>query len=245
MKRLITLLSLVLITGFVYLIGWSPVLTVSSVTIKTSDPKNVSLILGQLESSGLGIDVGDPLARINARAIERSLRDQNWIGEVSFERNWISGEVRLFVREKSPRFILREVGLLSPERQVRFMTESGALFTLPGDLSNEYLGLPAVELRGSDPIDRAAAVDLFDVVDPLFPTNLIVVTPLSTFITESEIKRPGSDQSRSVRITWGGFEDIETKLIVVAELTELKANRMAQRIDVSNPQLPIVSNRQQ
>jgi hypothetical protein len=150
-KRLIALISLALMTALVYLIGWSSVLTVTSVTIKTSDPKNVSLISGQLESSGLGIDIGDPLARINARAIERSLKDQTWIGEVNFERNWISGEVRLFVREKSPRFILRDVGLVSPDREVRFMTESGALFTLPGDLSNEYQGLPAVELRGRNP----------------------------------------------------------------------------------------------
>lgn len=244
MKRIVAIVSALVLGGVVYLIGWSSVLTVSSVTVKTSDPKNVSLIIKELNSSGLGISAGDRLARINSRAIERTLKEEAWIGQVDFRRDWINGEVHLVVKEKVPRFMVREIGVISPEIGERFMTENGVIFQLPGDLANEYQNLPKIELRGSDPQDRAAAVDLFDAVDPLFPTKLIVVTPLSTFITESTVVGGKSSQrSRVVRISWGSYEDIETKLLVLTELLALKANRFAGRIDVTNPQLPIVSNR--
>jgi hypothetical protein len=247
MRRFTALAITMVFLLVIYAIGWSSLLTVSSLTIETSDPKNVSLIEGQLKATGLAIAVGEPIARINSRAIERSLKRESWIGEVSFERDWIRGDVRLFVREEIPRFILREEAPLAASAGVRFMSSEGVIFRLPGDLSNQYQSLPGIELRGGDSLTRAQAVRLFDLIHPIFPTEGVVVTPLATFTSESRVPasmgREDSKDGRSVRISWGAFSDIETKLMVIDELLDLKANRSVIRIDVSNPQLPIVSNR--
>lgn len=242
-RRIIPILLIIAGGAFVYLIGWSSLLTVSSVSISTTDPKNIVLIEGQLTSSGLGIEVGDPLARINSRAIERSLKEQSWIGAVEFKRNWVNGEVRLAVREQIPQFIVREAASISTAASERFMTSDGTLFGLPGDLANEYRNLPRIEIRGGKQDDRIAAAALVTRINSNLPTDLVIVTPLSTLITETRVTLRGSREPRKVRITWGSFEQVEKKLLVLSELASLKANRAVLRIDLSNPQLPIVSNR--
>jgi hypothetical protein len=242
-RRLIPLLLLIVTGALVYIVGWSSFLTITSVNISTSDPKNIALIEAQLTSTGLGIEVGDPLARINGRAIERSLKTQTWIGEVEFTRNWVSGAVALNVREQIPQFIVRELGMVATNSPERFMTADGALFNLPGDLATEYRGLPKIEIRGGNQSDRISAASLFDRINVELPTDLIIVTPLSTLITESLVPFRGKSEPRSVRITWGSFAEVEKKKLVLFQLASLKANRTALRIDLSNPQLPIVSNR--
>jgi hypothetical protein len=254
MKRLLIPLSATLILGLIYLIGWSSLLNISSVTVETTDPKNVVLIESELASSGLTLEVGEPLARINTRAIERSLKDQPWIGEVNLERDWIGGAVRLFVRERIPRFLVEETlpvsggSMGSIESGERFMTDDGTLFELPGDLAAEYQELPRVEIRSERSRDRGSAAELFAAINEKFPTQRVIVTSISTFITESRVPlatnrnlEGSSDSERLVRVSWGGFEEIPAKVLVVEELMKLKANREVSTIDVSNPRLPIVS----
>ena len=242
-RRLILLLLLVVSAALIYLIGWSSFLTVKSVSISTSDPKNISLIEGELISAGLAIEVGEQLARINSRAIERTLKSQSWIGEVEFKRSWLDGAVQLSVREEIPQFIVREVGLIPSTASERFMSRDGTLFELPGDLADEYRNLPMMEIRGGDQEDRISAAGLFERINADLPTDLVIVTPLSTLVTESWVLVRGSDEPRKVRITWGSFSEIEKKLLVLSELATLKANRALARIDLSNPLLPIVSDR--
>jgi hypothetical protein len=254
MRRLLISISAMLILGLIYLIGWSSLLTISSVTVETTDPKNISLIESELASSGLTLEVGEPLARINTRAIERSLKDQPWIGEVNLERDWIGGEVRLFVRERIPRFLVEGTlpvnggSMGSIESGERFMTDDGTLFELPGDLAAEYQELPRVEIRSETSRDRGSAAELFAAIEEKFPTQRVIVTSISTFITESRVPlatnsdpEGQSASGRSVRISWGELKEIPAKVLVVEELMKLKANREVSTIDVSNPRLPIVS----
>jgi hypothetical protein len=258
-RRLLFFISSSLIIGLIYLIGWSSFLTITSVTIETTDPKNVALIEAELGSAGLTLGVGEPLARINTRAIERSLKEEPWIGEVTLERDWIGGEVRLFVRERIPRFIvtasLPMIGSslsggsgVETNRSAEFMTDDGTLFALPGDLAAEYEDLPAIEIRSEATLDRRNAAELFAAIDERFPTRKVIVTSISTFITESAVPlstTAESDQEsravRLVRVSWGGLTEVEAKAVVIQELMKLKANREVSQIDVSNPRLPIVS----
>lgn len=247
-RGIITSSLLLLIGGIVYLVGWSSFLTVSSVEINTTDPKNVALIEGELLSAGLVIEAGEPLARINTRAIERTLKNQPWIGEVRIDRNWLGGEVSLFVRERIPRFRVSQT--LRPSdpnialRGEQFMTGDGTVFDLPGDLANQYRDLPEIQLQGNTSESRKDAVTLFDGVDALFPIERIVVTSIETFITENRILEEGSQsRERQVRISWGDVMELEAKITVTDQLLRLKANRNIARIDVSNPRLPIVSQR--
>ena len=52
MKRLLISISAMLILGLIYLIGWSSLLTISSVTVETTDPNNVALIESELAEEG-------------------------------------------------------------------------------------------------------------------------------------------------------------------------------------------------
>lgn len=251
-QRVIAASSLLVIAALIYLIGWSSFLTVSSVEIKTSDPKNLTLIEEELVRAGLTIKAGEPIARINVRAIERTLKGQPWIGEVRLNRNWLNGEVELFVRERIPRFrvieIVRPSDPMIASGGARFMTADGTVFELPGDLATEYRGLPEIEVRGEEVEIRKEAATIFDAVDPLFPTKKIIITAIATFITESEVYSQSSGEQggvrlreREARISWGDSKEIALKITVTQELLNLKANRTVNRIDVSNPRLPIVS----
>jgi cell division protein FtsQ len=235
--RLLLLLAGVALIGIVYLVGWSSLLSVSSVSIETKDPKNVVLIESQLQRSGQVIEVGQPLARINTRAIERALKDQPWIGAVLLERDWIGGSVLLTVEERIPTLRFESFGRDRASLTRGFLTSKGEIFQLPGDLGNDYQDLPLLTVETEVETDRISAVSLFEAVDPVLPVTALRVTRISTLISENEVA------DRSIQVVWGELVEIESKLLVVRKLLDLKENRNATRIDVTNPELPIVSNR--
>lgn len=241
-RRLILATVVLLSAGVIYLVGWSSLMTISSVKIETTDPKNIALIQAQLREFGQEIRIGDPLARINVRAIERSLKSEQWIGTVDLKRDWISGSVSLTVEERIPLFRVERFGRESATYAKSFMTADGALFQLPGDLAGEYQGLPILQLQSESEQDRMEAVAIFEAVDPQFPVTVMRVTSISTFITENFVAQ-GRSEKRKVRIDWGDGGELPNKLLVARSLLDLKANEDAVRIDVTNPQLPIVSDR--
>lgn len=248
-KRILLFFTALLLLALTYVLGWSSLLTISTINIQTTDPKNVALIEAQLTSAGVGIEVGSPIARLNPRAIERALKEQTWIGEVRIERDWFSGTVDLFVKEEIPRFVVQQSGLGGVNVGGRFMARNGTLFTLPGDLAAEYLDLPELELRTQSAQSRIDAATVFDLTNERFPISKVIVTQISTFITESEapIFRRGEENPirlQKIRIAWGDLEEMDAKMTVIDELLTLKSNRGISEIDVSNPRLPIVSKNQ-
>lgn len=235
--RLLLLLGGALLITLVYVIGWSSLFSISDVAIETKDPKNIALIEMQLRQSGQVIELGQPMARINTRAIERSLLEQPWIGTVQLERDWLQGSVRLVVAERIPLLRVESFGRDRAVLTRGFLTSEGEIFQLPGDLADEYQGLPMLELESEAESDRLAAVALFKAVDPVLPVTKLRVTRISTLTSENKAAE------RVIRVAWGDQEDLEAKILVVSKLLELKANRNATRIDVTNPELPIVSDR--
>lgn len=235
-KRIYGPLALLIALGLIYLVGWSSFFSISNVTIETKDPKNIPLIESQLKKFDQEIQVGEPLARINTRAIERSLKAQTWIGEVQVERDWLSGSVALLVKERIPLFLVEQFGRDAATYDRSFMSTDGELFQLPGDLADEYQSLPTLELQSEAPEDRQSSITLFESINSSFPVKSIKVTGISRFI--SVVRH----QDRMVQVTWGGAEDLERKTLVLSELLKLPANKRVSKIDVSNPELPIVSN---
>lgn len=235
-RRIYGLLLVVAFIALVYLIGWSSLLSITKVTIETKDPKNIILIESQLKRFGQEIQIGDPMARINTRAIERSLKAQSWIGSIEVKRDWLAGSVSLVVNEKIPLLKVERFGrdLASFDRS--FISAEGNLFLLPGDLAEEYQSLPTLELESESLEDRKSAITLFESIGQEFPVRSIRVTSISRFISLI------SFENRMVQVTWGGAEDLERKSLVLSELLKLPANKRVLKIDISNPQLPIVSN---
>ena len=235
-KRISVALLLLSFVGMTYLIGWSSLLSISAVTIETKDPKNIPLIESQLARFDQEINIGDPLARINTRAIERTLKAQPWIGDVQLKRDWISGSVSLVVKERIPLLKVEQFGREAANYGRSFISSDGELFQLPGDLADEYQSLPTLELQSDSSEDRLASIALFQAINDGFPVKSIRVTGISRFISVIRIS------DRMVQVTWGSVEDLERKSLVLAELLKLPANKRVTRIDVSNPELPIVSN---
>ena len=235
-KRLSGALTAISFAALIYLIGWSSLFSISTVNIETKDPKNIPLIESQLKRFDQEIAIGDPMARINTRAIERSLKAQTWIGEVRIERDWLQGSVSLVVKERIPLFKVERFGREVASYDRSFMSTDGELFQLPGDLADEYQSLPTLELQSESLEDRISAITLFESINRDFPVKSLRVSGISRFVSELR------HQDRTVQVTWGTADDIDRKALVLSELLNLPANKRVSRIDVGNPELPIVSN---
>jgi hypothetical protein len=240
-RRRILALSLIasLFISVVYLLGWSTFFEIKQVEIRTSDEANRTLIAGRLANADLGLEIGDSMGRINVRAINR------FLGEVAVERNWFKGVVSISVSERTPLMSIerfaKNLGQTQTTRE--FMDEGGTLFSLPGDLASKYRGVPLLRLESDDFEMRLSALRLFGLINQSLPTREITATSLATLVSESQVGGGAGDGSRSrwIEIKWGSGDEIELKLEVVTQLLQLKGNRNARTIDVSNPELPIVS----
>ena len=246
-RRRVLALSLIagLFISVVYLLGWSTFFEIKQVEIRTSDEANRALIAGRLANAELGLEIGDSMGRINVRAIKRFLQEDQWIGEVAVERNWFKGVVSISVSERTPLMSIerfaKNLGQTQTTRE--FMDEEGTLFSLPGDLASKYRGVPLLRLESDDFEMRLSALRLFGLINQSLPTREITATSLATLVSESQVGAGAGDGSRSrwIEIKWGSGDEIELKLEVVTQLLQIKGNRSAKTIDVSNPELPILS----
>ncbi|MFM7462530.1 MAG: cell division protein FtsQ/DivIB, partial [Actinomycetota bacterium] len=130
-RRLLILTSLAtLFLAIVYLLGWSKVFDIEEVQIRSSDEANQSEIEVRLAGVELGLDVGDSMARVNVRAIEKFLQEDRWIGRVEVERNWLNGVVSITVSERTPLMSIersaKSLGLVQVARE--FIDDQGTLF---------------------------------------------------------------------------------------------------------------------
>ncbi len=222
--------------ALIYLVGWSSFFSISRFTIETKDPKNIPLIETQLKRFDQEIQIGDPMARINTRAIERSLKAQTWIGDVQVERDWLAGSVSLIVKEKIPLLKVEQFGRDVATFDRSFISSDGELFQLPGNLADEYQTLPTLELESDSREDRLSSITLFETIDVKFPVKSMRVTSISRFISVIRF------QDRMVQVTWGAAEDLARKSLVLSELLKLPENKRVIAIDLSNPELPIIRN---
>ncbi len=69
--------SIGFIAGLSYLLGWSDFLTVRN--IKVQGTNSIDLVTTEISSAGIELKVGQRLARVDARAINRTLSLANWV----------------------------------------------------------------------------------------------------------------------------------------------------------------------
>ena len=93
----ITLTLLTTTSASAYLLGWSSIFTVKEIKIEGSSEN--SLLLGTLTRQGIAPNVGDQLARVNIRSIERTLSDLDWLENVDVSRNWASSSITISISE--------------------------------------------------------------------------------------------------------------------------------------------------
>lgn len=208
---------LLLFMGLTYLFAWSPIFTVK--TISTSGlPTGIKSENFVAQSK---VEIGEKMARIEPRSVEKLLGETSWVKEISVSRNWIKGDVAIAVTARVP------VGLYKG----RAIDSSGTLFELPGA---QPKSLPTVS--AATPELGLTAIALFTELPVEMRESLIALSATNISSINSWHREPGRD----VKITWGSSKEVELKVSVYRALLALKENQGIRRVDLSAPHAPIV-----
>lgn len=217
-RTLILASVLVLFAGMTYVLAWSSIFEVSTITIKGT-PETVA---EQVVAIASGISVGDKLARIEPRSIDNRLAELNWVESAHLSRDWVSGEITI---ELKPRIA---VGLFKG----RALDKSGEIFDLPGEIPTE---LPVVTSATTEL--GLEAITLFRKLPLSIRENLISISASSRSSMWSVEMR----ENRKLLVQWGSLSDLDFKVRVYRALLELPENQEIKKIDVSAPHAPIVN----
>ena len=209
-RRLILLISTVLLAAAAYVLGWSTLFTVSAIEINGSTT--------QLNS---GIVKGQKLARVEPRAIAAKFESLDWVEDAQVSRNWISGKVRIDLIERTPVAIYNN----------KVIDSNGKSFVLRTTPSREL-----VQIQAGDLTAATKAVMFFTTLPEDLKSGLSVVKVRSTGALVLVVNNAG----KNLEIRWGIDGDNELKLKVYKALIALPENASIKRVDVSAPNAPIV-----
>ena len=209
-RRLILLISTVLLAAAAYVLGWSTLFTVSAIEINGSTT--------QLNS---GIVKGQKLARVEPRAIAAKFESLDWVEDAQVSRNWISGKVRIDLIERTPVAIYNN----------KVIDSNGKSFVLRTTPSRELVLIQAGDLTAA-----TKAVMFFTTLPEDLKSGLSVVKVRSTGALVLVVNNAG----KNLEIRWGIDGDNELKLKVYKALIALPENASIKRVDISAPNAPIV-----
>lgn len=235
LRRLfILLLAITLISGSSYLLGWSSVFTVSRITVEGTSSR--AEIFRKLSSDSIELAVGSKLARIETRAIKRSIGMLDWIDEVNVSRDWFDKSINISVREKKAvaKAITTKNGLIN-------FDVSGEIFK-PISASQQSIQerLPLVITEGNDSAQLASVASLLAQM-PTQMADLILNLKSISVANSGYIQMETKVNELPLRIDWGLVSDIDLKIEVLNALLKLPENKRIKRVDLSQPELPIVS----
>ena len=235
LRRLfILLLAITLISGSSYLLGWSSVFTVSKITVEGTSSR--AEIFRKLSSDSIELAVGSKLARIETRAIKRSIGMLEWIDEVNVSRDWFDKSINISVREKRAvaKAITTKNGLIN-------FDVSGEIFK-PISASQQSIQerLPLVITEGNDSAQLASVASLLAQM-PTQMADLILNLKSISVANSGYIQMETKVNELPLRIDWGLVSDIDLKIEVLNALLKLPENKRIKRVDLSQPELPIVS----
>ena len=227
-SRLFWLSSILIVSLLAYILGWSQFFRVTGMSIDGLQPQAKELISSQIKRESL-IQIGEPLARVDARVVERSLLKNQWVGNVQVSRHWFSGEVHLFVVERSA--IARIIG----DTQFKYLTDQGQIAIFP-----EVLSETVPELSGAyqDKVSAFRAKELLGELSGALDSQLIIkslsIGSPTSFSTVAKI----GEQELTIR--WGSVNEIPLKIKVLQGLLALPENSQLKLVDLSAPLSPIV-----
>ena len=235
LRRLfILLLAITIISGSSYLLGWSSVFTVSKITVEGTSSR--AEIFRKLSSDSIELAVGSKLARIETRAIKRSIGMLEWIDEVNVSRDWFDKSINISVREKKAvaKAITTKNGLIN-------FDASGEIFK-PISASQQSIQerLPLVITEGNDSAQLASVASLLAQM-PTQMADLILNLKSISVANSGYIQMETKVNELPLRIDWGLVSDIDLKIEVLNALLKLPENKRIKRVDLSQPELPIVS----
>lgn len=233
-QLLVVLLITSLLSGTAYLLGWSSILTVNSVVVEGTTSRTE--IMRKLESDSIKISVGTKLARVEPRAVARSIQRLDWIDQVEVSRDWLGKKIKITIVEKTAvaKSISNNDGLVN-------FDSTGAIFkpVSASQLSIQQK-LPLVIVAENN---KSLLVSVSTLLSQLSTQNLDLLVNLKSISVSSSglIQMQTLVKSQSLQINWGLARDISQKVEVLNALLNLPENKEIKRVDLSQPKLPIVS----
>ena len=209
-RRLLLLVSTVVLAAVTYILGWSSLFTVSSIEIT-----------GARAQINTGIMKGQKLARVEPRAVAAKLEKLDWVAKASVSRNWIDGKVSIELTERIPVAIYDNTVIDS----------TGKSFVLRGSPSTNL-----VQIQAGDLAAAIRAVTFFTSLPSDLKSTLTVVKIRSTGALVLVVNNAG----KNLQIRWGVDGDNELKIKVYKALIALPENAAIKKVDVSAPHAPIV-----
>ena len=237
-KRIRRLITSLLVTSTIfasaYLLGWSSLLSVSQVSVSGSSA--VNLVLSELSRNGIEPKIGDQLARVDVRSIKKTLGQLDWISNSDVSRNWFDKKLSIVVQER-----VAIAKTISAQNLSLNFDSKGFIFTptSPKQLVAQS-ALPSVTSQSPSNADLTSIAALLEQI----PADLrYLLSDLESIsITKSSfILMDTRHNSSTLRINWGGATDIGQKSKVLAALLKLPENKGIKKVDLSQPDSPIVS----
>ena len=213
----VTLIVILVFSGFVYLFAWSSVFTVKMIEI-TGAPTAESKVLITRASE---ITIGEKLARIEPRSVEQRLKSFAWIKQAKISRNWIDGHVHVNVVPRTPKAFFNG----------KTLDLSGTVFELPG-----FKGADLPIVMASNPSDGVQAISLFTSLPRSFSLKITSLTAR----TDTNFTMKVRHENRVLNVKWGSSDANDLKIQVFNALLKERENKRVRTIDVSAPHAPIV-----
>lgn len=227
LKLLRTLLLLGILTGAVYVLGWSHLISVKSIAI--SGTQYSSEISHTLTQSGVSVKIGDPMARVDVRAISRIAQNIEWIKRCNISRNWWSGKLSITIDERTP------VARFNDDKgESSYFDAGGAIFHRPA----ERMDLPLINFYENTADARSAVATWLSALPQELIAGMKSVTVRSADSIAMETTAAENAQ-KSITIDWGAPIDMTLKVKVFRALSRAPENAQQSTFDLTNPLAPV------
>ena len=208
-RRLVVALTLILFALAAYALGWSNLLTVSSVEIK-----------GTGTYLSTTIKPGERLARIEPRAVAKEYEKLDWVQRAEVSRNWINGKITITITERLPIAIFND----------RAIDKDGVSFAITNQSTK---GLPRIQAPSIDSAITAAA--FFSALPQEIASSVQLVKVGNGEMYTLQMQATG----HVIEVVWGSSQDNALKATVYKALIARAENSKIHQLDLSAPHAPI------
>ena len=219
------ILSVLLLALLTYLLGWSSLFSLKQVVIHGTT--QVPLIQKSLEQTSPKITMGEPLARVDVKAIGRSIASNEWISAAEVGRSWLHGSLTIYVVERVP-----VAAFTNSQGVIYYFDSRGNDFRSP----ISYPKIPSIQLSHED---RASKVAISSILQFL-PQNIFARVENFSVKSAEDIEMTVVKSSKATFVVkWGSATDLTLKLGILNKIENLKENSHATVFDLSDPLSPI------
>jgi len=242
--------STAILAGLAYLLGWSNTFIVEKIVIQTQNREISREVKAKLAESPAVVKNGDPLARVDRRAIASRLRELLWVENIQLDRRMFAGEVLITVIPRDP--IARittatiatvdSVGFLGADLEIFYLPRTAVDKAISSGETN-WGAIPEVSFQGefqggAGETSDAIRQDIRTLIDTLTSAEFNVKEVVAQ--SPSELSTKVAKSEKTLDIYWGSVNELSLKIEVLERLMALKENKRARYFNLSNPISPIV-----